>query len=138
MQPLPGLPVDASVRVLHENLTLGESGEWVTGIAGLVLVFLGGSGVILWWPKRWQHIWRLRRENNLRALIVDLHRLIGACLSLLLIISGLSGCLLTFAKPVNSWINTAFGVTAPKSLKIKSTSEARLALDDLVARANHE
>jgi uncharacterized iron-regulated membrane protein len=120
---------------LHQRLLLGEVGEWLSGGSGLLLALGCLSGLISWWPKRWRRIQLWRPGLGLRARVIILHRQIGACLALLLLISGLSGSLLVFSKPVHAWVNSWFGVRPETPHQVMGQGLTRLPLDLLVARA---
>lgn len=82
---------------LHHRLFAGETGEIVTGVAGIAGLLFIVSGTILWW--------RSRRAFRLRALptrlapgpIVSHHRDLGLSTAPLLAVSMLTGLLMLFA-----------------------------------------
>lgn len=82
---------------LHHRLFAGETGEIVTGVAGIAGLLFVVTGVILWW--------RNRRAFRLRALptrlapgpIVSHHRDLGLMTAPLLTVSMLTGLLMLFA-----------------------------------------
>lgn len=123
------------LRELHETLLLDESGETLVGIIGIALLLMAISGLIYWWPKDWKRAWRVRTDKGARILVADLHRVTGAALSVVLLISALTGVLLVFSKPINGWINALYGTKSAKSAKVEP-SEVRLPLDLLVANGN--
>ncbi|MBZ6381271.1 PepSY-associated TM helix domain-containing protein [Sphingomonas sanguinis] len=81
---------------LHHRLLIGDTGETITGIAGLVGLFFVVTGVVLWW--------RTRRRFRLRAwpatmksgAIVHHHRDIGVVAAPLLLVSMVTGVLMVF------------------------------------------
>ena len=82
---------------LHHHLFAGETGEWVTGIAGLVGLLFLITGMILWWRSRRAFRWRLLPRAWAPGPIVAHHRDIGALASPLLLISFVTGILMLFA-----------------------------------------
>lgn len=82
---------------LHHYLLLGESGEFVTGGLGLLLLAFAASGLALWWRTRRTFRLRLWPARMTRSAIVRHHRDLGAIVSPLLIMSGLTGTLMVFA-----------------------------------------
>ena len=82
---------------LHHRLLAGETGEIVTGVAGIAGLLFVVTGAILWW--------RSRRAFRLRALptrlapgpIVSHHRDLGLMTAPLLTVSMLTGLLMLFA-----------------------------------------
>src|SRR3546814_5045984 len=61
----------------HHHLFAGDSGEWVTGIAGLCGLFFVVTGAILWWRTRKSFRLRLWPKRMSRPAIVTHHREIG-------------------------------------------------------------
>jgi uncharacterized iron-regulated membrane protein len=120
---------------LHETLLMDDAGETLVGAIGIALLLMAVSGLIYWWPKDWTRAWRVRTDKGIRILVGDLHRVTGAALSAVLLISALTGVLLVFSKPVNGWINALYGAKPSKSAKVEP-GEARLPLDRLVANGN--
>lgn len=70
-----------------------EHSQWGTIIgliAALILTFLGISGLIIH-RKFWLNLFKLRRHKDLRVFSGDLHRLIGAWASPVILILGMTG-----------------------------------------------
>lgn len=132
---VPGEGLFSWLRELHETLLMDDAGETLVGIIGIGLLLMVISGLIYWWPKDWKRAWRVRTDKGTRILVGDLHRVAGAALSLVLLISALTGVLLVFSKPINGWINALYGAKPARSAKVVP-GEARLLLDQLVAKGN--
>ncbi|RSV40698.1 PepSY domain-containing protein [Sphingomonas sp. ABOLE] len=81
---------------LHHRLLIGDTGETITGVAGLVGLFFVVTGILLWW--------RTRRRFRLRAwpmtmkpgAIVHHHRDLGVVAAPLLLVSLVTGVLMVF------------------------------------------
>lgn len=95
---------------LHYTLLMGNQGSTVVGIAGVLLLFMVITGVILWWPKKgkWKQAigvkWRAKRIR----VIWDLHRSLGFFFSFLLAVVTISGIYMIFpvyVKPMISWVS---------------------------------
>ncbi|SMF07979.1 PepSY-associated TM helix domain-containing protein [Pseudogulbenkiania subflava] len=120
---------------LHETLLMDDTGKTLVGVIGIGLLLMVVSGLIYWWPKDWKRAWRVRSDKGARILVSDLHRVAGAALSVVLLISALTGVLLAFSKPVNGWINALYGAKPARSAKVVP-GETRLPVDLLVAKGN--
>ncbi|WP_024303511.1 PepSY domain-containing protein [Pseudogulbenkiania sp. MAI-1] len=123
------------LRELHEALLMDDAGETLVGVIGIGLLLMAISGLIYWWPKDWKRAWRVRTDKGMRILVSDLHRVAGAALSVVLLISALTGVLLVFSKPVNGWINALYGAKPDKGVKVVP-GDTRLPLDLLVAKGD--
>ena len=76
---------------LHHHLFAGETGEWVTGIAGIFGLLFVITGSILWWRSRRAFEWRLWPRKFQPGPIVRHHRDFGIVVAPLLLISFLTG-----------------------------------------------
>ncbi|MHB1223959.1 MAG: PepSY-associated TM helix domain-containing protein [Gemmatimonadaceae bacterium] len=103
--------------LLHSHMLAGEVGHVVAGVAGLILIVLSISGLVVWWPRRapW-HAWRqwrqsltIARGSGAARTTYDLHRVIGFYASALLLLAGVTGASLVFPK---AFERAAFWVTA--------------------------
>lgn len=82
--------------LLHTGLILGEAGESLFGVAGILLVVASLLGFWLWWPeKRWH-----TRTNYPAQLVRALHLIAGVLLLPLLLLLALTGALMVFHGPV--------------------------------------
>lgn len=81
---------------LHHYLFMGESGKYLTGLLGLLLLAFSITGLILWWRTRRKFKFRLWPARMTRSAIVRQHRDLGAVASPLLILSALTGSLMVF------------------------------------------
>lgn len=82
---------------LHHYFFLGESGKYVTGVLGLLLLAFAVTGAILWWRTRKTFKFRLWPARMTRSAIVRQHRDIGMIASPLLLISAVTGSFMIFA-----------------------------------------
>ena len=76
---------------LHHHLLSGETGEWVTGIAGVFGLLFVITGSILWWRSRRAFEWRLWPRKMQPGPIVRHHRDFGIIVAPLLLVSLLTG-----------------------------------------------
>ena len=76
---------------LHHHLLAGETGEWVTGIAGIFGLMFVITGAVLWWRSRRAFEWRLWPRRMQPGPIVRHHRDFGIVIAPLLLMSFLTG-----------------------------------------------
>jgi uncharacterized iron-regulated membrane protein len=88
---------------LHHHLWLGEPGATAGGILGLIGIAFTITGFLLWWRARRSFKARLLPEGMSRSQIVRHHRDIGTLTSPLLIVTLLTGSLLTL-RPVADFL----------------------------------
>ncbi|AXK39723.1 PepSY-associated TM helix domain-containing protein [Crenobacter cavernae] len=122
------------LRVLHESLLMGDSGETLIGIVGVGLLLCALSGLVFWWPKRFRGALRLHPDTGSLPWHKSVHRAAGALAAIFLVAAALSGALLTFSKPVQGWVNRVAGT--PDAPKLKVAPGAPLPVAELVARAD--
>ena len=85
----------------HHHLFFGETGEWASGIAGLIGLLFVVTGLILWWRSRRAFRLRLLPTAFKQGPIVSHHRDLGVIISPLLFLSLLTGVLMLF-QPVRT------------------------------------
>ncbi|MBK1661059.1 PepSY-associated TM helix domain-containing protein, partial [Paracraurococcus ruber] len=102
----------AFARDLHENLLLREQGgRQAVGWLGVLTLLFCGTGLWLWWPRRGgfgRALVTLRRRPAL-LLNLDLHRLAGAWLAVVLAVVALSGVAIVFP----GWFRPLLGIAEP-------------------------
>lgn len=102
---------------LHHYLFMGETGEIVTGVLGLLLLAFAITGLILWWRTRRKFQFRLWPAEMTKSAIIRQHRDIGAVASPLLIMTALTGSFMIFPGLSNAllspWASTAEVAPAP-------------------------
>jgi uncharacterized iron-regulated membrane protein len=81
---------------LHHYLFLGESGKYLTGALGLLLIAFAVSGLMLWWRTRRTFRFRLWPARMTRGAIIRQHRDIGVVAAPLLLLSATTGVLMIF------------------------------------------
>jgi uncharacterized iron-regulated membrane protein len=121
---------------IHTTLLAGAGGEIAVGTAGIALIVLGVSGLLLWpgW-RRWQTGVVLRRSTNPRIGHYDLHKLVGLLSAVLLVLTAASGAALVFFEPVAALLTAVTGELAEPE-KVFSTPRGQpLPLDRLQATA---
>jgi len=95
---------------LHRRLCMNEVGKAITGASCLIFAIMIITGLVLWWPKRWQVLkqrTRIAWSSNWKRLNWDLHAVGGFYVHLILLAISLTG--LTWAYP---WFNNAIYLMA--------------------------
>jgi uncharacterized iron-regulated membrane protein len=137
---VPARSFKARVISLHRRLLSGETGETIIGICGLLLLILSSSGLILWWPGHKSDARRLRikRGGGRYRTTFDLHRLVGICAMLFLIISAATGAAMVFHTPVENALNSFSTKPAPQPKPVSTVidSATSISLDEVLSRAN--
>lgn len=82
-----------TVHQLHIRLLLGNTGSYILGVAGAVLVFLTASGLYLWWPLKRVTV---DGSKSWRRLNFDLHHAVGFYSSAFLLILSFTGVMIAF------------------------------------------
>jgi uncharacterized iron-regulated membrane protein len=64
---------------LHTELLVGREGAVINGVGGLLLVFLGTTGFVLWWPgrRRWRRSLKVQWGANWKRVNWDMHSAFG-------------------------------------------------------------
>lgn len=116
------------VKYIHWNLLINiKYGQWIVGWSTLIFVILLITGLVLWWPKRWnkstkQQSFKIKWKGNFKRINYDLHNVLGFYSLLLALIIALTGMVFSF-----NWFQKAVYVVAsgsmvePKNVQTKST-----------------
>ena len=105
---------------LHHHLFAGETGEWVTGIAGIFGLLFVITGSILWWRSRRAFEWRLWPRKMQPGPIVRHHRDFGIIVAPLLLVSFLTGLGMLFpsaARIVLAPFGSVAAISRPTSVE---------------------
>jgi uncharacterized iron-regulated membrane protein len=123
---------------LHRRLLLGGTGEPLVGIVGLALAFMGVSGLVLWWPRKWSYAFRIRWDSNRLAVSYDLHKCAGAAFALVLVANATIGFMMAFDEASVALVNAATGSRSLPPAPRASSEFLRSgrSLDEIVAVAD--
>ena len=83
-----GLGFPGTVHEFHSNLLLGKAGKLITTTLSVGMVVLAISGLVLWWPRK---LVRIDFRSSAARLTFDLHNTVGSCMSLFILLFGLTG-----------------------------------------------
>lgn len=89
---------------LHDNLLSGLTGRILNGIGALLLLMLGLTGGVIWFPgsRTWRRSLKIKWDARPARLNWDLHSAIGFWCYLFVLVWGLSGVLLCFPGALDS------------------------------------
>lgn len=137
---LPRETFTGLLYALHSELLGGEVGKRVVGVGGILLLLLGVTGLLLWWPGRgrWRRGFQVQWRSNWKRVIFDLHR-VGGFLSLpVLILSAVTGASLVFSGFVTGTVLAFSGTPElpPVTVPVVQSSGQPLSLDDILRRAD--
>lgn len=102
-----------TVAHMHSNMSMGEVGGWIVAISTIIFVFSTLTGILLWWPKRWNktnvnNSFKVKWKAKFKRLNYDLHNVLGFYTAILCFILGTTGLMIFFSPLLNTTIS-AFG-----------------------------
>ncbi|RAI57346.1 PepSY-associated TM helix domain-containing protein [Roseicella frigidaeris] len=99
-------------RQLHENLLLREwSGREIVGWLGVLTILFCVTGIWVWWPRDGafgRALVQIRKRPSV-VLNLDLHRVIGIWMAIVLLVVSVSGVAIIFP----GWFRPLLGISAP-------------------------
>jgi uncharacterized iron-regulated membrane protein len=100
-----------AVYALHRDLLAGDTGHTLVGIAGLLLLGLAFSGLLLAWPRKssreaWRRVLSIKWQSAPARRWFDLHRALGLWLAPLLLLLSFTGSALVFNQAFKNAIAT--------------------------------
>lgn len=101
---------------LHSTLLANEAGRAVLALSALAYTLLLATGLVLWWPRLWRNAFRVQTRSGLTRTLFDLHRVGGAALGGLVLVSVLSGAYMAW-RPLSMGVSVLAGsepVTPPQ------------------------
>lgn len=95
------------IVLLHTELLSGERGETILGIGAVLLVCMGVTGIILWWPRHGKISpgFKIQWSAHWEKVNFDLHRASGIYAALFVLITAFTGVSLVFNEAVAGFIN---------------------------------
>jgi len=111
------------VKYLHWSLLLNTPyGQPIVGWATLIFVVMLVTGLILWWPKKWNKAnrksrLRVKTDARIKRLIYDLHNVLGFYIFLPVLLIALTGMVWALA-----WFRAVVYVTASGNTKAPVTA----------------
>jgi uncharacterized iron-regulated membrane protein len=121
---------------LHSALLLGDTGKGLLTAAAAAYVVLLVSGLVLWWPRQWPPSFRVARGAGGLRTWLDLHKVLGSLIGVLLLVSVVSGAYMAWP-PLRELVSSAAGerpLAAPR-VSAAAAGVAPASLDRLVETA---
>jgi uncharacterized iron-regulated membrane protein len=120
----------------HSNLLI-RNGRLYNGIAGLIVLVLAITGLVLWWPEKgeWRNAFRIVRRSNWKGINFDLHRVGGAVTLLFTVLFCVTGAYFTWPAIYRQVVAVALPVTKPVPAAAIVAEGERRSLDELVRAA---
>jgi uncharacterized iron-regulated membrane protein len=114
-------PVLAFLIGIHAFLAMPPPiGLPFVGWTGVVMTFMGLSGLVLWWPRsgQWRRAFLMRRGARGQAFYFELHRVAGIWGLLVFLAVSVSGIYLTFPQTIGPFVKAHLpgGDTVPQPL----------------------
>ena len=90
---------------LHGSLMIPEIGRDIVGWLGVVMLFLGISGLVIWWPRpgQWRQQLTIKKNATTLRLNRDLHNTFGFWSLTVFVIVSFTGLYIVYPQPIN-WI----------------------------------
>lgn len=112
---------------LHAHLFADRAGTVVNGIAGLFVVFMALTGIVLWWPAR-AGAFRLRGAMLRRATPADVlrsHAAVGTLAAGPILLFVVTGAIMAFYQPTARALSRLLDATVPVEANARVTPQAR-------------
>ena len=94
-----------TLHILHGSLMIpGRDGREIVGWLGVVMLGMGISGVVLWWPRagRWKAAFKVRKHATGAQFHRELHGAVGIWALVVFIVVSFSGVYLAFPETTGS------------------------------------
>jgi uncharacterized iron-regulated membrane protein len=94
------------VHAVHETFLFGASGRIFVGCIGAALLFMGLSGIPIWWPprNRWKAAFGISRNATGWQFQRQLHGAAGIWIAALLLVQSLSGIAMAFPQTARALV----------------------------------
>lgn len=137
------------VNDLHRNLMLGRDiGKPIIGWATFIFFFLLISGMILWWPKKWNKTnrdksFKIKWSAKFKRINYDLHNVLGFYTLLIALLMTITGLVMSFSWFSRSlyWVTGGEGAPRrrpPKEVMAPSVNAALVDADKIWYKVRKE
>jgi uncharacterized iron-regulated membrane protein len=88
----------------HTTLLIPIAGKSYMGLLGIALFFVALSGIVYWWPRAgyFRKSLRIVTDRGGRRILKDVHAVGGAVIAILLLLSTLTGILMSYEFPIQN------------------------------------
>lgn len=123
--------------LLHESLLLGEQGETLIGVSGLLLFSTLLTGLWIGWPRRgqWPQAFSPGRWRTTRLRLFGWHRMAGLVAGAVLLVTVPCGIWMIFAGELRPLVAQAVPHQLPYQAAAVTLVERRIGPEDALARA---
>lgn len=117
------------VKSMHWSLLLNDKyGQPIVGWSVLIFVILLITGLVLWWPKKWnkatrERSFKIKWKAKFKRLNYDLHNVLGFYSLLLALVLALTGMVWSFKWFYSLVYVTAAGTTTPPAYTVSKSIE---------------
>lgn len=129
IHPNPAMGRSGFIRTMHDlhgNLLIpGREGREVVGWLGVVMLVLGVSGVVMWWPRagRWKAAFLIGKGAKGLRLHRELHGAAGIWSLLVFMLVSVSGVYLVFPQTLTEAVSVVSPAREPRSVMNAHTVE---------------
>lgn len=127
---------------IHSQILLNKTGQTIVGIATIIFFFELVTGLILWFPKKWnkkskQASFTIKRGVKWKRKIYDLHKVLGFYVLIPALLITVTGLIMSF-KVLNSITQETFGGTTDahelekKYYPVYEKSKYKASLDNVI------
>ncbi|WP_228457479.1 PepSY-associated TM helix domain-containing protein [Chryseobacterium indologenes] len=100
----------------HASFLAGKIGGWVVAFATIIFVISTVTGLILWWPKKWNKTTRqasftIKWKARFKRFNYDLHNVYGFYSLLVCFMLGMTGLIIFFEPLMNTTVKMTNGTT---------------------------
>ena len=95
-----------SIQKFHVMLLSGDSGRWITAFGAIGGVFMGLTGLWLWWPIQ---VWRVRQGKSWLRFHFDLHAVAGFYFLALTLLLSWTAVHMSFSNTIDDWMVRLLG-----------------------------
>ncbi|WP_394801003.1 PepSY-associated TM helix domain-containing protein [Niabella ginsengisoli] len=97
---------------LHAELLAGPIGHWIVAISTIIFVISCITGLVLWWPKKWNKATRqasftIKWKARFKRFNYDLHNVYGFYSLIICLVLGLTGLMIAFPGFMDFTIKTS-------------------------------
>ncbi|WP_206531738.1 PepSY-associated TM helix domain-containing protein [Sphingobacterium sp. DR205] len=127
---------------IHINLLLGNVGSHIVQIATVIFLFELISGLIWWWPKRWNKStltksFKIKRNANWKRINLDLHNVLGFYVIPFALVLTVTALVISYAPVKEAVFKIAGGSGKEKPIyRLKhpvDSTKNQLPMEDLIA-----